>query len=71
MKHKLRLDTYADMTEFVQIVTQFKFKIVLESSDGFRVNAKSLLGVMATTDFNDIWVVSEKDIHSSIRKFVI
>ena len=33
------------------------------------VNAKSLLGLLYSTTWNDIWCVSDNDIYSHISKF--
>lgn len=71
MRNRIRLDTMKDINEFVEIVSGCEGKIVLESSDNLRVNAKSLIGVLASMEFGDIWINSEKDIYKNIERFVI
>lgn len=70
-KLKIDLITMKDCNDFVKVVSSLKGKIVLENGDGFCVNAKSLLGAMASVEWDNLWVVSEEDIYSAISKWVI
>ena len=45
-RYKVEIDTLADVREFVNIATTCKGQLLLESGDNFKVNAKSLLGVI-------------------------
>ncbi len=71
MRHKIRLDTMQDIKNFVDAVTGLDAKVTLESSDGFKVNAKSFLGAMAAVEWDDLWVVSDKEIYQTIQDYVI
>ena len=71
MKNRIRLDTMSDVNEFVAIAMSCKGKVLLQSSDGFCVSGKSMLGALASMEFNDLWVVSDEDIYSRIEKFII
>ena len=46
-RYKIEIDTLADVREFVDIATTCKGRLLLESGDKFKVNAKSLLGVLS------------------------
>lgn len=59
-KIKVVLDTQSDISEFVSIATTIEDPVYLEDGTGFRVNAKSLMGVMyGTCEFNDLYVLSD------------
>ena len=71
MRNKIRLETLSEIKEFVDIVTSVEGKVTLESSDGFKVNAKSFLAAMCTVEWTDLWCVSEEDIYTEIKKYVL
>jgi len=70
MKNRITLETGKDINEFVTIVSQLPFKVHLSNKTGIRVNAKSILGVIASVTFNELWVECEVDIYKHIRKFI-
>ena len=70
-KFKISLVTMKDCTDFVAAVTRAKGKVILEDGDGFRVNGKSLLGALASVEWDDLWVTSEEDIYSLVRPWVV
>lgn len=70
MKNKIRLEKMSDVTEFVKIATEAKGDVYLTDKRNFKVNGKSLLGVMYSLEFEEIWVESEEDIYSQISKFI-
>ena len=70
MKNKIRLEKMSDVTEFVKIATETKGDVYLTDKRNFKVNGKSLLGVMYSLEFEEIWVESEEDIYSQISKFI-
>lgn len=71
MKNQIRLDTMCDVNEFVRIATQVKGDVYLTDKRNFKVNGKSLLGVMYSLEFDEIWVESDEDFYSQINKFII
>ena len=71
MLAKVKLDTIKDIKDFVEIVSNFTHKISLTDEDGMKVNAKSLIGVMYTTEWDNVYCESEIDISDSIGKFII
>ena len=70
MKNKIRLEKMSDVTEFVKIATAAQGDVYLTDKRNFKVNGKSLLGVMYSLEFEEIWVESETDIYSQISKFI-
>jgi hypothetical protein len=71
MKAKIRLDTMHDAAAFVKTVEPLGGKIIVSDSDGMRVNAKSLMGMLYALEFDEIWCESENDIYSHIERFVV
>lgn len=71
MRVKVELTTMSDVTKFVNIVSELSGEIRLEDRNGkFKVNARSLLGVVYAMEWDDIWVYSNEDIYQSIKEFV-
>lgn len=71
-KIKVVLDTQKDISDFVGLATSIDGPVYLEDGTGFRVNAKSLMGVMyGTSEFNDLYVLSDNsNISSKFIKFI-
>lgn len=67
---KVKLDTIKDIKDFVEIVSNFTYKISLTDGEGMKVNAKSLIGVMYTTEWRNVYCESEEDISGYIKKFI-
>ena len=70
MKNKIRLETLADINDFVNIVSTVEGPVRLEDGTGFVVNAKSLIGAMYTVEWEELWCVSEADIYRKIERFI-
>jgi hypothetical protein len=74
-KLRINIDTGAKIQKFVDIINANNVNAVLESTgengENYRVNARSLLGALATMDWNDVWVKSDEDIYSLIEEFVV
>ena len=70
-KHKIELVTTADIMDFVNIATEEQGAVKLTDGTGFCVNGKSLLGAMATVEWNSLYCVSENDIYSKIQKYCV
>lgn len=74
-KLKINIDTGAKIQKFVDIINQNNIDAVLETTANgvdYRVNARSLLGALATMDWSEgVWVKSDADIYSLIEEFVV
>lgn len=72
MKMKINLDTQSDVLEFCKIVSNVEGDVRIVGMDGGQqvsVNAKSLLGLLYSQTWNDIWCEADNDIYSQISKF--
>lgn len=66
------MDTQSDVTEFVTLANTIEEEVFLEDSTLYRVNAKSLMGVMyGVKEFNELYVWSDYDnLSSKFMKFI-
>ena len=71
MKVKIRLDTGADAIKFSNIASRLTADVYVFDNNGLRVNAKSVLGMLYTLEFDELWCESNKDIYSHIEEFVV
>ena len=69
MKYQIELGTYNSIVEFVNTVSKLKGEILVKSGK-FCGNGKSLLNMLATVEWNDLWVESDNDIYTHIQKFI-
>ena len=72
-KIKVVLDTQSDISEFVQLANTIEETVHLEDGTGFKVNGKSIMGVMyGTSEFKDLYVISDNDtIATKFLKFMV
>ena len=68
---EIRLDTLTEVQKFVNICSQLKGKIELEDGGGYKVNARSLIGALYSTEWTHLYCISEYDIYSYIKDFAI
>ena len=71
MKHEINLDTMSKINKFVAICSRLNCRIDLIDGNGYRISAKSLVGVLATVDWSQVFVVCEEDIYSHIKDFIV
>lgn len=71
MKVEINLDTMSKINKFVSICSRLDYKIDLIDGEGYRISAKSLVGVLATVDWSQVFVVCEDDIYSHIKDFIV
>ena len=71
MKAKIRLDTMKDINQFVSACTSVHVPVYITDGAGLKVSAKSVLGVMYSMEFADIWCECEEDIYHLIERFTI
>lgn len=68
-KYPIELVTRTDIIEFVNIASGIQASVRLIDGDGFCVNGKSLLGAIATIEWNELYCVCDEDIYKEIGKF--
>ena len=71
MRVQVNLDTLSKINKFVSICSKLDGTIKLIDGQDYSINAKSLLGVIATTDWTQVLVESENDIYESIKEFIV
>lgn len=69
-KYRIELVTMTDCNQFVEAVSHVKGNVVLEDGRGYRVSAKSFIGALAATEWDNLYCISEEDIYTSIQKWV-
>ena len=72
MKMKINLDTQSDVLEFCKLVSGVEGEVRVVGTDGGQkvsVNAKSLLGLLYSQTWNDLWCESDKDLYGILSKF--
>lgn len=71
MKVKLRLDTVTDVKTFVEAVSGLNEIVEVKDNAGHCVSAKSLMGMLYSLEWSEIWCECENDIYHNIEQFVI
>lgn len=72
MRVKVNIDTMSDVTAFIAITSKHPdSKIVLTNEDSsFRVSGKSLLGALASMEWENIFVESDIDLYTELSNFI-
>ena len=71
MRAKIRLDTMKDINQFVAACARVNAPVYVSDGAGLKVSAKSVLGVMYSMEFENIWCESEEDIYQQIEPFLV
>lgn len=71
MRAKIRLDTMKDINQFVATCSKVSVPVYITDGAGLRVSAKSVLGVMYSMEFANIWCECDEDIYNQIERFTI
>ena len=71
MKARIRLDTMKDITQFAAICAKIPENVLITDGAGLKVSAKSVLGVMYSMEFTEIWCECERDIYHEIAPFIV
>ena len=70
MKVQIRLDTQTDVNNFVHAVNGLPYNVTVTDNQGLRVNGKSVLGMIYSLEFAELWCECEHDIFEIIKDFV-
>lgn len=74
-RYKISLETLADVKKFIKIITQnFSENEVLFLTDAygnFSVNAKSVIGVLYSLEWDNLYLVSEKEVYHLFKDFIV
>ena len=70
MKERVNLDTMSKINTFVAICSRLDCKVDLIDGNGYCVSAKSLVGALATMDWNQVFIECERDIYAYVQEFL-
>ena len=70
--YNISIDTMADAKKLVSVATKIKGKVVLQSGERFRVNAKSFLGVVLAKrlNYSDLKIIMDEDHYHEFEQFI-
>ena len=68
-KTKIELVGMSDINKFIAITTKLPGVIKLTDGDNYSVSAKSLLGALASMEWDELYCESETDIYTHIAEF--
>ena len=68
-KTKIELVGMSDINKFISITTKLPGVIKLTDGDNYSVSAKSLLGALASMEWDELYCESENDIYTHIAEF--
>lgn len=71
MRAKLRLDTLTDVQNFVRIANEIDTPIIIKDGDGHCVSGKSIMGMLYSLEWKEIWCECNEDIYSNIEQYVV
>ena len=70
MRTKVRLDTLSDVKGFVRATSSVSEPVVLTDGNNLTVNAKSVLGVIYTMEWSDVYCTCDRDIYGLIEPYI-
>lgn len=71
MKVKIRLDTVKDINQFVAVCSKVPDAVYISDGAGLKVSAKSILGVMYSMEFDELWCETTANLYNQLDKFII
>ena len=70
MRVRIALETLSSVQHFVELIEQIEGSAFLTDGTGLKVNAKSVMGVAYSLEFNEIWLETEKSVYSLIAEYI-
>lgn len=70
-RYRVRIDTQKDALNFVNAINGVEGKITLEDGTGLCVSAHSILGVLYTIEFENVFCYSEEGIGHLITNWIV
>ena len=68
--YKIELNTMSDVRDFIEISSQYE-GLLLSDNDCYTINASSIMGVIYSLEWNNLYLLSEEDVYSAFAKFII
>lgn len=74
-RYKISLETLSDVKKFLNIVTdnfgEQDLLLLTTASGDFTVNAKSIIGVIYSLEWDNLYLISEKEAFDFFKDFII
>lgn len=74
-RYKISLETLSDVKKFLNIVTdnfdEQDLLLLTTASRDFTVNAKSIIGVIYSLEWDNLYLISEKEAFDFFKDFII
>lgn len=71
MRARIYLETIRDVRDFVETISKLGCHVALTDEDkNMKVNATSLIGVMYSTEWGEIYCESKEDITKEIERYM-
>ena len=71
MRVKIRLDTLTDVQKFINVTSGIGYDVLLTDGNNLTVSAKSMLAVLYSMEWSNVYCECEKNIYYSIQEYVI
>ena len=68
--YKLELNTLNDIRTFIEKANTIDEKLMLTDGDGYTVSAHSLMGAVYALEWNELYLVSERDVYFLFQDFI-
>lgn len=71
--YKIQLNTMTDVRKFIEKVALIEEGTVLTLTDGgaYSINAASIMGVLYSLEWNNLYLHSSKDVYTLFTDFII
>lgn len=74
-RYKISLETLSDVKKFLNIVTdnfdEQDLLLLTTASGDFTVNAKSIIGVIYSLEWDNLYLISEKEAFDFFKDFIV
>lgn len=68
--YKIELNTLNDIRKFIEKANTVDEKLTLTNGDNFSVSAQSLMGAIYALEWNELYLVSHKDVYLLFQDFI-
>lgn len=60
-----------DINQFVAVCSKVPDAVYISDGAGLKVSAKSILGVMYSMEFDELWCETDVNLYNQLDKFII
>lgn len=70
--YKIELNTLTDVKNFVNIITTSNLSSPeLTDGDKYTINASSIMGVIYSLEWNNLFLVTTEDVYSLLKDYIV